>query len=82
MFLLESRFAPELVGGPWTVNITETQALLEEILRINATDRDTVTPFNEFIFEITTNNEWFGIDEDGKVFVKKVCTLSSHNRCS
>ena len=70
------RFPPVITGGPFEITIDETQGLLEEILRISATDNDTVTPHNEFVFELTADNPWFGIDEDGKLFVKQVCSSS------
>ena len=61
-----------LTGGPWTVTIDETQALNEEILRLTATDSDVSAPHYQFVFETTSNHQWFGVYEDGRVYVKRV----------
>lgn len=68
-------FAPVLTGDPWSVTIDETQALNEEILRLTATDGDSSAPHNQFIFETTSNHQWFGVYEDGRVYVKRVWIL-------
>ena len=67
------RYAPDLIGSPWTVTIDETQALNEEILRLNATDRDVTRPHNEFVFVTVADQQWFGVYTDGRVYVKRVC---------
>jgi len=66
------RFAPEMNQRSYEVTIDETTALNEEILRVNATDRDSFPPHNRFVFETTSNIQWFGVYEDGRVYLKKV----------
>lgn len=70
--LVGCRFPPRLTGGPYNITIDETQALLEEILRITATDNDTIAPHNQIVFELVAQHQWFGLDVDGKLFVKQV----------
>lgn len=56
------------------MTIDETQTLNEEIIRLTASDTDVSTPHNQFVFETTSNLQWFGVYEDGRVYVKRVST--------
>lgn len=75
--MLLCSFDPIITGGPYVVTIDETQALLEEVVKVTAKDNDTSSPNNEFVFELTSNNQWFDVDEDGKIYVKRVSQPNS-----